>query len=301
MKKRLISLIMVFSLLIASLSTAGAVSPAPVAASPISSSISICDSSGQVYNFDVSIIGDTVATTYTENTLTTVMQVNADTGSMCTKVYDHDQLISQAQTINESIVELQASSDILPYLVFPSTYQSIGSVKFKANSSGAAYNLSIKCKEESEAYNKRYNLNQHVTQSLQALVTGVLGFLNPFGFVGSSTIANYLIQKCLDGGVIALSDGAIAAVTSNYVTADITSYSLQVSHQYSSSIRTVPGAAVHFYAGGVDDVTYDEVYPQFLENRDTSVAALLYAYYNAYGFPGVSSFTATRHVPYYGE
>lgn len=47
-----------------------------------------------------------------------------------------------------------------------------------------------------------------------------------------------------------------------------------------------------------NQVFFIDMYPQFIKERDTEVAASIYFGFDGYGYNGVKSWNATRTVPY---
>lgn len=265
------------------------------------SPIEIHTPDGQILKYEVEYTDHSVITEHRSGNTTTFIEVIYDTGEMIETIYEGNQLVSTRKEINESVKNANQSIDVTPYFVFPVTYQNIGSVNFNTNSTGVAYNISVKCKEVSEEYNGRYDLNKNVTQAVQWLVSGLLGYLSPFSWITTkSAIANGIVDGLANTGVIKIAtDGAIASITADYVEAYVTKYDVQYSNQYGAS-NTAIGTAIYVKSEGTryNQTFYDDFYPQFLQRKDTGVASMMYYAFDAYGFPGVKSWSATRTVAY---
>ena len=280
-KKRIISVILTISMLIISVVPALA---ADISVSPISfddndqSSITVIMPDGDKETYDVF---------FTDNSVITIQILRKTYPSLLVK-----------QSIKENNDYNVEPSNF----VFPEKYQSIGSVSFKTNSTGVAYKISIECKQDSEDYCEKYDLNGSVTKSVQFLVNGLLTMFSPFSSVATG-IASNVANNLISAGVVEVRkigvNQIIAAVTADYVEGFVTNYSIRYKNQYGAS-NTGIGKAIYIKTNDerFNTVEYDEMYPQFLKKRDDKIARMIYYAYDAYGYPGVSSWSATRTVPY---
>lgn len=161
-----------------------------------------------------------------------------------------------------------------------------------------------RCKQDSEDYCEKYDLNGSVTKSIQFLVNGLLAMFAPISLSSEATgIASNVVNKLISTGIVEVRkigvNQIISAVTADYVEGFVTNYSIRYKNQYGAS-NTGIGKAIYIKTNDerFNTVEYDEMYPQFLKKRDDKIARMIYYAYDAYGYPGVSSWSATRTVPY---
>ena len=308
-KKRIISVILTISMLIISVVPALA---ADISVSPISfddndqSSITVIMPDGDKETYDVFFTDNSVITIHDKGNSTTRLETFFDSGKSVETVYQNKVEILRktypSLLVKQSIKENNDYNVEPSNFVFPEKYQSIGSVSFKTNSTGVAYKISIECKQDSEDYCEKYDLNGSVTKSVQFLVNGLLTMFSPFSSVATG-IASNVANNLISAGVVEVRkigvNQIIAAVTADYVEGFVTNYSIRYKNQYGAS-NTGIGKAIYIKTNDerFNTVEYDEMYPQFLKKRDDKIARMIYYAYDAYGYPGVSSWSATRTVPY---
>lgn len=172
-------------------------------------------------------------------------------------------------------------------------------VNYKNDSNGFAMRLNIWCGETKEEYDNRYNLNKNVTNTVQSLVTAITAYVAPFKLKDGKKLAKYIVQKLLDASVIIAEDKVISSITADYVTAYITHYNMRFENQVGAG-ASGSGATIYITTQGnrFHTLAYDDIYPQFIANQDEGIAAMLYANYDVYGFPGVSNYYVIKTVPY---
>ncbi|MBS5144368.1 MAG: hypothetical protein KHY89_02470 [Butyricicoccus pullicaecorum] len=266
-----------------------------------SSSIEIKKGDGELLEYEVEYTDDSVITTHHDGATTTKVEAIYKTGEIITSIYVDGRLQSQDREINESVKNSNQATKISPRLVFPQTYQDIGSVSYKKNDTGVSYVVSFQCKEVSESYSEKFDLNKNVSQTLQFLTTALIAYYNPFQWIqAKSELAKNIVNRLIAAGAISVgTNSIISSVTADYIEGYVTQYKVKYSNQYGAG-STATGTAIYVKSSGklFKTVQYDDVYPQFLKNRDTGMAALVYYGFDAYGFPGVSSWNATKTVPY---
>lgn len=310
-KKRIISVILTISMLIISVVPALA---ADISVSPISfddndqSSITIIMPDGDKETYDVFFTDNSVITIHDKGNSTTRLETFFDSGKSVETVYQNKVEILRktypSLLVNQSIKENNDYNVEPSNFVFPNDYQSIGSVSFKTNSTGVAYKISIECKQVSEDYCEAYDLNGSVTKSVQFLVNELLTMFFPVSLSPAVTgIAGNVVNKLISAGIVKIREVGvnkiISSVTADYVEGFVTNYSIRYKNQYGAS-NTGIGKAIYIKTNNerFNTVEYDEMYPQFLKKRDDKIARMIYYAYDAYGYPGVSSWSATRTVPY---
>ncbi|MGN1031532.1 MAG: hypothetical protein ACI4PQ_08015 [Butyricicoccaceae bacterium] len=265
--------------------------------------IEIVGTDGEVYRYDVEYTDNSVITTSVDGNQTTKVEVIYETGEMITTAYNGNAIVERTTEINQSVKNANTDNAIMPYnSSFSTTYIDIGSITFNKNSSGAAYKISIQCKEDSESYMQRYDLNGALNKQLQTLISGIIGILNPFSWIASSfknQVAQNFVQGLINQGLVVVSGKTITKISSSYVTGNVTKYSVKFKNQYGTGY-TDTGTVIYCKESGnkYNKAFYDDVYPQFIKKKDKSVAALIYNYYDSYGFPGVATWNATRTVTY---
>ena len=261
-------------------------------------SITIIDSNDRPHTYTVTISNDTVSTTSVDDDVMTTVEVELVTGEITTIEYVDGMVESVTSAIDRSVASANAPR-IVPMLVFPSTYQPIGSLLFKKNATGVAYNVNFETKQTGELYDTIYNLNKDKTDTIQKLTTAIIGYIAPLQLMGQKTVAQYIVQKLIDGGVAYTSGSFISKFTENNVTADVTTYSVKFTNQYNTSHTEKSDVLCVRSGNKMNSVIFNGVYPQFLQKGDNSVASMIYYFYDAYGYEGVQSYTATRTVPYF--
>lgn len=231
------------------------------------------------------------------------MEVIYATGEVITTEYVNNFVISQTSTISDNVKIANNTHIPVPYGgVFSTSYVDIGSIIFNTDSVGVTYNVSIQCKEISHQYNTQYNLNEVLTQSTQYLVTCLISYLAPLSWLSSKRlIAQNLVNSLIENGIITVgTNEIIEALTANYVEGYITKYDVKFENQYGAGGGDI-GTTLYFKVPGTNFYTleYDSMYPQFLKNRDTDLARIIYFNYDGGAFPGVRSWNATKTVTYY--
>lgn len=207
-KKRIISVILTISMLIISVVPALA---ADISVSPISfddndqSSITVIMPDGDKETYDVFFTDNSVITIHDKGNSTTRLETFFDSGKSVETVYQNKVEILRktypSLLVKQSIKENNDYNVEPSNFVFPEKYQSIGSVSFKTNSTGVAYKISIECKQDSEDYCEKYDLNGSVTKSVQFLVNGLLAMFSPISLSSEATgIASNVVNKLISAG-----------------------------------------------------------------------------------------------------
>lgn len=258
---------------------------------------------GEVLEYVLENTGHSIIATHTDGMKKSVTEITFKTGVTTVKKYENGEMVSISSSINEGVKAAYTNPKISPRLVFPHTYQNIGSVQYKTNSTGVAYNVSIQCKEYKEEYSEKYDLNHALTDGLGGLVAGIAAIFSPFGAIaGAGLIANTFVNQMIVDGIIEVgANEVVTAIFADYVEGFISSYKVKYTNQYGAG-GEAEGRAVYVTTRNgrsCSDVYYEDIYPQFLGARDDNVARIIYFQFDGYAYPGVSKYTYSKTVPYW--
>lgn len=284
--QRIISVMLTLALLISSSVSAFAAGSPPSYAPPIINDvITFTDSNGVLCSITVTI--DQTQNIVTTESTDAQCVFNLNDGTVVTEKADGTttQDTFEPQTFSAPQKSGRASATLWGTVKYKPVYDDFGgvindSLKIYATNNGTVYHDYV---INGEQYD-------NITQIIGYFVSYLVG-------LGMSKWSGVVAEGVFDGlatnGILKLVDYEVKKAFTTTVKAQNTYYTTEAidpntnrSFEYDGSMHKVTSAGANY-----NQTYYEEIYPQFVQKRDNSVAYWLYSDFYAYIYPGVKSYS----------
>lgn len=159
--------------------------------------------------------------------------------------------------------------------------------------------LNFQAREKGHFFRVSKQINAARGQSIQWLVQEIISWGETAGIFVLVSLASNIVSAMVAEGVLAVVNKVIESVASPTLVVTGMDYDIKATEPVGGGIVETEGSYFECVAGSKMNKIFTEgYYPQFIKQKDKSIASTFFSYFRDGGYDGVEKFSATITVPY---